>query len=292
MIFAFGVLLGTDFLKQFLENTSQKANQIVNGEEEETTIDIGGQLITIMATVITLAVNYLIQIFVYGFTEWERHQSRTLEKYSLVFKLVISQFINTAFIYYFISLINNRTNDDLLSASGLVYQVSSLITVSGIIQIFNNVLNVGDIIRRLTIWWYYRNSGETVNEYQLHLNKAYEYVEFDIAARYSYYILQLWTVSFYAYVVPIGIPSMAIIFFFQYWADKYNLWRRSSMYYEIHYSLSSSIIRLASMSIFIYAAGSALFSFKIHHSVPPILIVGLVLALIFTLVSLFISDRL
>ena len=131
----------------------------MNGEEQETSIDVGGQLITIMATIITLAVNYLIQLFVYGFTEWERHQSRTLEKFSLVMKLVISQFINTAFIYYFISLINNRTNDDLLSASGLVYQVSSLITVSGIIQIFNNVVNVGDIIRRLTIWWYYRNSG-------------------------------------------------------------------------------------------------------------------------------------
>ncbi len=88
----------------------------------------------------------------------------------------MSQFINTAFIYYIISLINNKTNDDLMSAAGLIYQISSLITTSGAIQILSNAFNVPAVIRRLTIWWYYKDSGKYIDEYQIHLNKKFEYI--------------------------------------------------------------------------------------------------------------------
>lgn len=64
---------------------------------------------------------------------------------------------------------------------------------------------------------YYRGVDKEVPEFQINLNKAYEYVEFDIAQRYSYYIIQIFTASFYAYLVPIGIPVLVVVFFVQYW---------------------------------------------------------------------------
>lgn len=251
---------------------------------EGTTMDFGSKLITLLATVITLTINYFIQLFVYKFASWERNVSKTDEKFSLVLKLVFSQFINTAFIYYFVALINNKTNDDLLSASGLIYQVSSLITTSGVINIISNLLNTDAILRRLKLWWYYKGKDDKINEFQVNLNQKFQFPEFDIAFRYAYYLLQLWTVSFYAYVVPIGIPSMAVIFFFQYWVDKFNLFRRSSLLYQIDFSLSAYIIRMAEFSIFIFAIGINLFSYKIHHTVTVFNILSLVVALIYIIV--------
>lgn len=178
-----------------------------------------------------------------------------------------------------------------MSASGLVYQISSLITTSGVIQIFTNAFNIPAILRRLTLWWMKRDKGQDFQEYQIHLNQKFEYIEFDIAQRYSYYILQLWTVSFYAYIVPIGVPAMMIIFFFQYWVDKFNLFRRSSLFYQIHYSLSRSILKLAEFSVFIFALGIVVFSWKIHHKITPINIVSLVIGVIFAFLSLFLPER-
>ena len=244
-------------------------------------MDIGSKLITLLATVITLTINYFIQLFVYKFAVWERCVSKTDEKFSLVLKLVYSQFVNTAFIYYFVALLNNRTNDDLLSAAGLVYQVSSLITTSGVINIISNLLNTDAILRKLTLWWYYKGKGDKINEFQVHLNQKFQHPEFDISFRYSYYLLQLWTVSFYAYVVPIGVPSMAVIFFFQYWVDKFNLFRRSSLFYQIHFSLSAYIVRMAEFSIFLFAVGMNLFSYKVHHSVTLFNILCLAISLVY-----------
>ena len=121
-------------------------------------MNIGSKLITLGATLLTLIINYLLQLAVYEFVEREKHETKTKEKESLIIKLVIVQFINTAFIYYVISLINNKTNDDLMSASGLIYQVSSLITTSGVIQIFMNLVNHPAILRRVMLWWTYKNS--------------------------------------------------------------------------------------------------------------------------------------
>ena len=136
-------------------------------------MDLGSKAITLLATVITLTINYFIQLFVYKFASWERNVAKTDEKFSLVLKLVYSQFVNTAFIYYFVSLINNKTNDDLLSASGLVYQVSSLITTSGVINIISNLLNTDAILRKLKLWWYYKGKPDKQNEFQVNLNKKF-----------------------------------------------------------------------------------------------------------------------
>lgn len=36
------------------------------------------------------------------------------------------------------------------------------------------------------------------------------------------------TVSFYGFLVPLATPIAIVVFFLEYWVDKYNLFRRSS----------------------------------------------------------------
>ncbi len=52
--------------------------------------------------------------------------------------------------------------------------------------------------------------------FQISINRYYEYVKFVLVGRYASYILQLFTVSFYAYLVPLGSFAVAIIVFFQF----------------------------------------------------------------------------
>jgi hypothetical protein len=78
-------------------------------------------------------------------------------------KTVLAQFVNTAVIYYVISLGDQR--DLPLSDNGLVMNVTSLVAVSGAIQIVLNLLQPGTIFSNLMNWWKY--SEETVNMFQL-----------------------------------------------------------------------------------------------------------------------------
>jgi hypothetical protein len=52
--------------------------------------------------------------------------------------------------------------------------------------------------------------------------------EFAFAEQYTFYLVQILLVSFYAVMVPAGVGLLALIFIGQYWIDKYNLFRKFS----------------------------------------------------------------
>ena len=97
-------------------------------------------------TLATVAINFGLEIAIQKLTEYERHMTKTDEILSLIVKTVIAQFLNTAIIYYVISLIadNILLNDSTsLGDNGLVVNVVSLIAVSGAIQIALNLAQLG-----------------------------------------------------------------------------------------------------------------------------------------------------
>lgn len=222
--------------------------------------------VTFVTTIVTLVINKFLEVFSYGLTSWERHENRSNEKLSLTIKLLVTQFINTVLIYYFISLIvNQETNWAMLSQEGLIFQISSLVVTSGFIQIVTNLVNVPAMIRWAKIKWHFRDLGkdDTVSMFQVNLNRMFEYVEYDMAQRYAYYILQLYTASFYAYLVPICAPAVAVIFAIQYWVEKYNLFRRSSLFYNLNYNLSRNMVKIGEVSVLIYSIGVLIFSLRV-----------------------------
>ena len=136
---------------------------------------------------------------------------------------------------------------------------------SGVIQILVNIVYPPDIIRRLKIFYYFfgKKDEDQLNMFQIRINKIYELTEFDIAGRYSYYILQLFTISFYAYLIPIGSLAVGVIICFQYWVDKINMFKRSCNKYNFSYTFSQNIIIVGELSLLIYAIGTLIFSFKL-----------------------------
>jgi hypothetical protein len=159
-----------------------------------------------------------------------------------------------------------------MSPAGLVLQVSSLMVVSGVIQIVVNFVNIPYLTRNAMLWWYYNYWGykesknKKINTFQITLNKAYELPEFNFAERYTYYLLQVYTAMFYSYLVPIGIPVIALIFLAQYWIDKYNLFFISSSYYDLGYYLTRNVLKIFEFSLLIFALGNLFFSIIVHDN--------------------------
>jgi len=112
-----------------------------------------------------------------------------------------------------------------------------MIVVSGFISILTQAVNVPYWLRAAKLWYYYGynkicrgNQVEEVPTYQVKLNKEYELPEFDIAGRYSHYLLQVYTCMFYCYLVPVGVVATGVMFALQFWIDKVKMFKLSSEY--------------------------------------------------------------
>jgi hypothetical protein len=102
--------------------------------------------------------------------------------------------------------------------------------------------------------------------------------------RYADYIVTLYTALFYSYLVPIAIPTLIVIFFFQYWIDKFTLFKRSSVKSRFSYNLSLYIRKMFESSLFIFALGNLVFSYYLaDESVVVINVIAMIIATLFTL---------
>jgi len=83
--------------------------------------------------------------------------------------------------------------------------------------------------------------------------------EFDLVGKYSYYIVQLLTVSFYAPLSPVVVPALAFIFIVQYFIDKLILFNRSSIPVKVSFRMTDCTLFLAECSLLSFLVGWILF---------------------------------
>ena len=94
----------------------------------------------------------------------------------------------------------------------------------------------------------------------------------------------IYTVFFYSYLVPIGVPAAIVILIFQYWVDKYTLFRKSSLKFHYGFNLSIYTSKLFETSILALGLGNFIFSIYVHRNPLNVLsLIGLGLSLGFVL---------
>ncbi len=79
--------------------------------------------------------------------------------------------------------------------------------------------------------------------------------------------MQIYSVFFYAYLVPLCIPILLILLSIQYWIDKYNLLRRSQYNYNLDYFLGRSILKTFEVSVLFLCIGNLIFSHYIENQI-------------------------
>lgn len=134
-------------------------------------LDIYSLVISIL---LTLTVNKILEAIIYKLTREEKHLTKTNETISLLIKLVLSQFINTALLNYYLALTIDTT---FTSNIGLVIQITTLIVASSAWKIVKSLCPPAHIFRKLKLYFKYRKlSGENddhVDNFQIELNKEY-----------------------------------------------------------------------------------------------------------------------
>lgn len=102
--------------------------------------------------------------------------------------------------------------------------------------------------------------------FQVELNHSIQDPEFDFSDKYAYYIVNVYVVSFFSYITPYISIILALIFFVQYWVDKYNLFQRFSCPTDFNFRLSRTTLKTFEVCILVFALGNYIFSFSIHPS--------------------------
>ena len=199
----------------------------------------------------------------------------------MVIKTILAQGINTVFLYFILNLFK-PTNP--LSAVGLVNKVMYLLIISGLFNIFwYAVLPYQLIVDFINRRKYPENS--IINLFQFQLNQYLQYPEFDFAPTYAFYIVYAYVASFYGMLTPFASPLLIILFFIQYWVDKYNLFRRYSYPNDLGAKINRLIFKSFEASILITAIGQFVWDSNIHQSITPgfkaINIINLCLAAIY-----------
>jgi hypothetical protein len=184
-------------------------------------------------------------------------------------KSVIAQFICTAIL----PLIASRIfNSQMASRTGLVFEMTVLIIFYGLIINVLSLIYPKAVLRALRrIKYNSKMPQETVDKFQVQLNHEFQYVKFDMINRYVNYLTLLFTAVFYAYMIPVTVPLLVLIFFLQYWLDKLNLFRRSSLPRNFGFILTRHILKLFESSIFVFGVGTYILGTFFHSSLLNIL---------------------
>jgi hypothetical protein len=161
-----------------------------------------------------------------------------------------------------------------------------LVAVSGAIQVALNAAQIGTLLS--CILAKFQLKGDTANMFQVELNQKMQDPEFDFADRYSYYIVNVYVISFFSYITPYVSIILVLIFTIQYWIDKYNLFQRFSCPTDFDFRLSRKVLYAFETSVLIFALGNYVFSLVIHPTKDEteyhiINLVALILALVYSL---------
>jgi hypothetical protein len=101
------------------------------------------------------------------------------------------------------------------------------------------------------------------------LNEQAQDPEFAFAEQYTFYLVQVLLVSFYAVMVPAGVGILALIFIAQYWLDKYNLFRRFSCPLDFNFFLTRLAWKAFECSLLVFTVGTFIFDMQIRIDSEP-----------------------
>ena len=124
---------------------------------------------TITASLVILCINFLLKSFLTVLSKWEKHKTRTMYTSSLIAKILISQFLNNAIIYWIVELL---LPSNAAGNFSIVFNVGVLITLSGFLYVAINIINFKATIRAIKVWFKYRKmtDNEKIPIFQSHLN--------------------------------------------------------------------------------------------------------------------------
>jgi hypothetical protein len=181
-------------------------------------------------------VNIIFQSILECLTKLERHMSITDLNLSFSVKLTVFTFVNSAIVPLISNLFTNLENVSI-NYELLVSNMLMMFLVNSFVSPIMWTFNVSFYIKKWTIWTIEskKNPNMRHNKTQRELNELYEYVDIELAYKYSYIAKTLLMTFFYLPVFPLGIVFSICGLFLGFYLEKYNIayrYRRPEMMNE------------------------------------------------------------
>ena len=181
-------------------------------------------------------VNIIFQSILEYLTKLERHMSITDHNLSFSVKLTVFTFVNSAIVPLISNLFTNL-EDVSINYELLVSNMLMMFLVNSFVSPIMWTFNVTFYIKKWTIWTIEskKNPNMRHNKTQRELNELYEFVDIELAYKYSYISKTLLMTFFYLPVFPLGIVFSICGLFLGFYLEKYNIayrYRRPEMMNE------------------------------------------------------------
>jgi hypothetical protein len=214
---------------------------------------------------LTYIINVILGMTLDKLTGMERCQSKTTKTSSLLLKNVIAKVLNTTVVFFILYRLNptNPMADDVLTQ-----RVMGLITFSAELKIFNDLVQPMSLLKSYLERRGRGSKGESINMFQIQLNRHIQNDEFNLPAQYSYYIFMIYIVSFYSLIAPFANSTLIVIFLIHYWVDKYVLFKKMSSPVDFGYRLTRLIIKCFEGSLLAFAIGHFYWNQVINPKTP------------------------
>lgn len=251
LVVSFASLIGLQYLQGHTElpvNSKALIDQIKS------------RLFSVAMAILTNVINFILSYSMEILADAEKYKTKSGRLSSLVIKIIVTQTINTAFIYYTLWLMSPSNP---LGKTGLYKNVFDLVLVSGFIGVFLQMFPPIYLVKKWINNYKYKDK-ELINMFQAQLNQILQQPEFNFAFMYAFYIVFTFVVSFYGFIAPITTPILICIFAIQFWVDKYNLFKRFSCPVDFGVELIKKIFTIFETSILLFVIGHLMWDWKIN----------------------------
>lgn len=145
----------------------------------------------------------------------EHHHTHSVYQKSLMLKIVIAQWMNTAFVIYVIQNIDTSPDE------AYVNQVSKILWADAFVQPLMKVVDIGARFKQYVLAPFEKTQSK--------MNKHFLGKKVNMAERYASMLKTMFVALFFSAIFPQGYYVAAMSMFMTYWSSKYclfNRWRR------------------------------------------------------------------
>ena len=205
-------------------------------------------------------VNIIFQGILEQLTKIEKHMSITDHSLSFSVKLTVFTFVNSAIVplisNIFMNLEDTRINYELLTSNMFI-----IFLVNSFVSPFMWTFNPGFYIKKWKIFSIEskKNSNMRHNMTQRELNELYEFIDIELAYKYSYIAKTLLMTFFYLPLLPLGIIFSMCGLIFGFYLEKFNVGHRYRRPEMMNETICKFYVNFFEVNFFMLALGDFVF---------------------------------
>ena len=227
-------------------------------------------------------VNTIFQRILEILTKIERHMSITDQSLSFSIKLTVFTFVNSAIVPLISNALMN-TNPFEINYELLVSNMLMMFLVNGFVSPLMWTFNIEFYLKKWEIWGIEskKNPNMRHNKTQKELNELYEYVDIELAYKYSYIEKTLLMTFFYLPLFPLGIIFSMCGLVLGFYLEKFNIGHRYRRPEMMNEAICKFYVNYFGVNFLILTIGDIVFLREIKYYTNYWIYINLVIFILF-----------